>query len=318
MKKRIILVLLLIIITFSAFSDTIRGEVSSIIAINSEKSNTDFKLYNLIGLELEASPFINGLELVLTIPEELNRYRDSFMLNIYHKLDRSPVESEKNYRAEPLLTSILPGTTKMFITIPIEEISNTELLPGSIITDKIDKADFPLLFSITPVMKGIPNSVLSSIFNLELRPILNNKGILKLDISGQTNGNKITILLNGKKTALKNEYSLDVGIHQIIVLSNHFKEISESFVINRAEETQLNLKMEQILSTVIFEAPRGSEIILDGNKISSSSGDELQIKPGEHVVRIELEDYHLSKKFTIEPEKNYKISLFLDILVQDN
>ncbi len=91
-----------------------------------------------------------------------------------------------------------------------------------------------------------------------------------------------------------------------------------SFVISRGNTTKLDITMEQLLPTVIFEAPEGSEIILDGEKIDLLASKVLKIKPGDHVVRMKLGDYSLSKKFTIDAEKKYKISLFLDILIQEN
>ena len=316
MKSHLITVFFLFTIIISSFSENIRGEVKNIIEIETEKVLIDFSLFDLTAVNIKQSPFIEGLELTLSIPDILTKYRDSFMLNIYYKLNTSPKESLKSYRGSLLLTEIVPVTKKFFISIPMNPLSNTDVIPGSVVTKFVNATDFPLLFSISPVMKGIPDTVLSSIIELEVLPVLSNKGILNLSISGSVN--PFTILLDGKQFQYKNEYILEEGIHQINIKSEYFKEISQSFVISRGIRTKLNLLLEQLVPTVIFEAPEGAEIILDGEKITFSTDKTLKITPGEHVVRMELGDYSLSKKFTIKAEKNYKISLFLDILIQEN
>lgn len=318
MKKILITGFFLFIFVLCTFSDNIRGEVSSIITIESEKSGTSFRLYDLTGIIVLDNPFLEGLDLTLTIPEELLKYRDSFMLNIYYQLDNIPHESLKAYKGSRLFSSTIPASRKMFISIPLTERSNTDIIPGSIISTRADQTEFPLLLSITPVMKGIPTSVLSSVFKLEVLPGISNKGMLNFNITSPPSNNVYTILLDGRKITTETEFILKTGIHHIKIESDNFKEISRSFVIERGETTEINLILEPLLPTVVFEAPLGAEIFLDGKKLDSISGKSIQVEPGDHVVRIELSDYFLSRKFTIYAEKNYKISLSLDILVQDN
>ncbi len=318
MKKRFLTVFFLFIFILSAFSDNIRGEVSSLITINSGKSVTYFELYDLTGISVEYNPFLEGLDLALTIPQELMKYRDSFMINIYYRLDNIPEKSIKVYKGSNLLSTTIPVSRKMFISIPLTRISNIDTIPGSIICPAVDISELPLLLSITPVMKGIPSSVLTSVFKLEILQVISNKGIFNLDITSPASGDIYTIFLDGKKITNETEFILAAGIHQIKVESSNFKEISRSFVIERGETNKINLTLESLLPTVVFEAPQGAEIFLDGKKLDYVSGNGIQIEPGEHVVRIELSDYFLSRKFTVVAEKNYKVSLFLDILVQDN
>lgn len=316
MKKKLITVFFLIIVTIPSFSLNIRGEVKNVIEIEKEKKVTEFTLFDLTGIDIKQNPFIEGLELTLSIPDELAKYRDSFMLNIYYNLDTAPRESLKSYRGQLLLSQIVPVSKKIFISIPLIKGINSDVIPGSILSKQVDKTEFPLILSISPVMKGIPSTVLSSIFELEIIPVLSTKGVLVLNLSGSEN--QYTVILDRNNLSYKNEYVLEEGIHQITIRSDNYKEISQSFVISRGNTTKLDLIMEQLLPTVMFEAPEGAEIILDGEKINTSTSKSIQISPGEHVVRMKLGDYSLSKKFTIDAENKYKISLFLDILIQEN
>lgn len=316
MKKKLFTVFLLFTVILSLFSENIRGEVKNVILIETENLSTDFNLFDLTGINIGKNPFIEGLELTLSIPDELERYRDSFMLNIYYKLNSLPDKSLKSYRGSLLLSQIIPASKKMFISIPMTSVVNTDLIPGSIVSKQINQTDFPIIISINPVMKGIPNSVLSSIFDLKIIPVLSSKGILELNITGANNEH--TIILDGKKLVKTKEYNLEEGIHQLVIQSYNFEEVSQSFVITRGKRTRLNFVLKQLFPTVMFEAPEGSEIILDGEKITSSLSKAMEVTPGEHVVRMKLGDYSLSKKFTINAQKKYIISLFLDILIQEN
>lgn len=318
MIKKLVTLFFLFIFIFPSYSDNIRGKIKNLLDIETEKVEADFKIFELTGFNLTKTAFIEGLELTLTIPDVLEKFRDSFMLNIYYNLDPEPNINHKSYRAELLLSKIIPVSKKMFISIPMTQALNNNLLPGSIVTNKIDFTETPLLLSISPVMKGIPSSVLLSTFKLEIIPMLSNKGILSLNIDNPDSGKNYTIILNGKQIKQKSEYILEEGIQHIIVKSPFYKEISRSFVISRGEITKIDIILEQLISTVRFEAPGGAVVILNGEKINSFAGKDIDINPGEHVVRMEMGDYFLSKKFTVEMDKNYKISLFLDILVQEN
>ncbi len=316
MKKKLFTVFYLIIVIISSFSENIRGEVKNVIEIETKKKVTNFTLFDLTGIDIKQNPFLEGLELTLSIPDGLARYRDSFMLNIYYKLDSAPRESLKSYRGNLLLSQIVPVSKKIFISIPMTQGINLDVIPGSVLSKQVKQTEFPLILSINPVMKGIPSTVLSSIFELEIIPVLSSKGVLALNLSGSDK--QYTIILDRNQSSYKEEYILEEGVHQITIRSENYKEISQSFVISRGSTTNLDLKMEQLLPTVMFEAPEGAEIILDGEKINTTASKSISITPGEHVVRMKLGDYSLSKKFTIVAKNKYKISLFLDILIQEN
>ena len=317
MKNKIFSVLLLFLILSTPFADNIRGAVKNIITIKSDVQFTEFNLYDLTGIILEDNPFIEGLELTLTIPGDLDKYRDSFMINVYSKVNSLPDKSIKEYKGSELLSTVIPVSTNMFITIPILKTLARDLIPGSILTETVLQSGFPLLLSVNPVMKGIPESVLKSIFKLKIKPIISNKGILNLKVFSTPKDSPYTIFIDDKKTLKEPSYILEEGIHQLKIVSEGFKEISRSFVINQNDTTKIELELKPLLPVVIFEAPSGAKIILDGKKIDIVDGIGIQLTPGEHVVRIEMGDYFISKKFVVSQEKNYKISLSLDILVQD-
>ena len=128
MKNKIFSVLLLILILTTSYADNIRGSVKNIITIKSDVQVTKFNLYDLTGIILEDNPFLEGLELTLTIPGDLDKYRDSFMINVYSKVDSVPDKSLKKYKGFELLSTVIPVSTNMFITIPIVKILERDLI----------------------------------------------------------------------------------------------------------------------------------------------------------------------------------------------
>jgi hypothetical protein len=69
---------------------------------------------------------------------------------------------------------------------------------------------------------------------------------------------------------------------------------------------------------IVFEAPDTAEIFLDGQKLDGLPKKPMSVTEGEHTVIMRVGNYSLTKKFSVERGRSYKISLFLDISVQEN
>ncbi len=318
MKIRLIAVILLFFSIFYIFPVNIRGELTGIITISTGKASTEFLLHDLTAIVIENTTFIERIDLTLTIPEELSKYRDSFMINIYSTLNNKPDKLLRTYTGSKTISTVIPVSNKMFISIPLTDNPGSDIIPGTVLSSKVEASGFPLLLSVTPVMKGIPSSVLTSVFKLEIIPVLSNKGILNINVSNPSPENSYTIIMDGKEISDKKNIVLLTGIHSIKIESDYFRPFLRSFVIEKGVTTEISLELTPLLPTVIFESPAGTIIYLDGNKLNHLAKEGIQIEPGEHVVRIELNDYSLSKKFTVTSDKNYIISLSLDIIIQDN
>ncbi len=318
MKIRFLTAILLLLITLQLFPVNIRGEINGLVSISTENISTQFSLHELTAILLEETPFIERIDLTLTIPEELSRYRDSFMVTIYSGLDNTPDKMLKSYTGKKIFSAIIPVSRKMFISIPIVDKPDSDLIPGTIKSTLVPPSGFPVLLSVTPVMKGIPTSVLTSIFKLDIMPVLSNKGELNINVVNPSPENSYTVIMDEKQLTSERDIILQAGIHTIQIKSEYFKPVTRSFVIEKGKVSEITITLEPLLPTVFFETPAGTTIYLDGIKLDYRAERGIQIEPGEHVVRIELSDYSLSRKFTIEADKDYKVSLFLDILVQDN
>ena len=97
-----------------------------------------------------------------------------------------------------------------------------------------------------------------------------------------------------------------------------YKKQVISFGISKGERTVLNLEMEKAVSFLVVEAPGNTGVFYDGEKLPFPAQNRFEVQEGEHILLFRLGDYKLSKKIEVAPGKTYKISLLLDILMQED
>jgi len=168
-------------------------------------------------------------------------------------------------------------------------------------------------------MKGIPSNVSRSRFKITLKPVLIDKGALQLELPKEVNRNDIQIYTDGNLQKQSSErLILSTGVHKLSIESDLYLTYSKSIGIERARTTKIKAVLEPKKSSIRFEAPDDAVVFFNGEQIEVGSGTELETDPGEHVVLVRIGDYSVSKKIDIKGGKNYKVSLFFDILINDN
>ncbi len=328
MRKRIITIILASVFflnTGFVFSDSLRGRVTSVLEVSPQSpgNNTgNFKLTDLVSISAEAGRFIQGIEIEIKIPGEIKKYRNSFALYLYKRIRPAPSREIKTYTAGKAVYSILPSSNRFFIYIPLVENHNLGPSPGSIITDNpVQPADFPLILTIIPVMKGVPDITASSLFEITASPVYIDSGLLQLKLEAPEIALDDSLRAYIDNTAVSytdTEFVLETGLHQLRVESEIYENQVLSFGIEKGQNTVLNIKLQKIITVIRLEAPENAVLYMDGEKLDISGTGEIETTPGEHTVLIKVGDYRTSKVFLVEKGKNYKISLFLDILIQDD
>jgi hypothetical protein len=189
----------------------------------------------------------------------------------------------------------------------------------STVNPPVKRDEFPLLMTIEPVMKGIPGSVSEASFDFSIVPVLYDRGTLSLVLPDDVDRESLEISINGAAVdGLEDSYTLPTGIHELEVSSPYTLPFTTTFGIEQGEATEVRVKLEPARASVSFEAPEEAVIYFDGTKLSDGDFDRLAADPGEHVVLVKLGEYSLSKKIHLERGQNYKVSLFFDILVDED
>ncbi|MFP4491200.1 MAG: hypothetical protein ACLFNZ_06970 [Spirochaetaceae bacterium] len=303
-------------------AERIGGTVSDTVTVKThEEIEGSFKLHELVGLEFEESDFIKGMELRLEVPQPVLEFRESFLFRIFSNLNNDPDNSVRYYYGNEVLKETFPVGKTLNVAIPLtgEDVWEPSGVGISIVKPPLSRDKFPLIFTIEPIMKGVPQRVSEASFAFTLKPVLYDRGKLALLLPEEIHREDLTIEIDGTSfPADKETYTLKTGIHELTVNSPTTDPFSTTFGIEQGEITKVKAELEHSKSYISFDAPANAEVYLNGNKIDRDDRGNFTAEPGEHVVIIKLDDYSLSKKFELKKGKNYKVSLFFDIIVEED
>jgi hypothetical protein len=307
----------------TAAAETVRGPTVAVLDVTGTPdatAGTDVRVEQLVGIRITgANQFWRGVELEIAIPEVLRQYRNSFALYLYQGVTPQPREDRRSYQGTRIAFSALPGIEVLAVQIPLRREHGFRNEEGTVLVESVvSESQFPLIFTVLPVMKGIPRSVAQANLRLTARPVLSEQGGLRLDLSlpPGVEESDVQVQVDGRSLDYPAElYALPTGMHELTVKAEGLRGESLAFGIEGGEITELSVSLEQPSPGVIIEAPELVEVYLDGERRRSPVGRLIPLEPGQHTVVVVLGDYRLSRRFTVQPGKNYKISLLLDILV---
>ncbi len=306
-------------------SENIRGSLRAINNFdgqNPEKKEFVLGIDEISSINVTNLDFLKGLEVEIKIPPLVQNYRGAFAVFFYQKILPKPNFSVKSYFGTRIKYFVIPVKNRIYIQIPFSSELLTQLPSDTLTLNRIlSLSELPLFIVIQPVMKGIPEKVSNSRFSVSIKSLLKEKGVLALNVHYPAgfNTRSFSIVIDGKKIAYpENEYVMPVGMHKLQILSSVLNEKNISFGIETGKRKTLNIELTPLTSQIRISGPEKTIIYLDGKKIIDFSGKSFPIEPGEHSIIYKIGDYSLTKKFTILKGKTYDISLFLDILIQEN
>ena len=131
----------------------------------------------------ESRVFIEGIEIKMTIPEETALWRDCCACVVYDSVNPSPKKEQIDFSGNKIFFEVLPGKLSWYLQIPLTE---TKQFKTNQYTTRLEKkpdlSGNYIFLRLQQVMKGVPDTVLDSVIKMSVKPILSNKGILKLNI----------------------------------------------------------------------------------------------------------------------------------------
>jgi hypothetical protein len=319
--------LLLLVLLTPAFPDQVRGIVVSEVTIPSDSAyeNTvalTIEEMTVVRLEKE-TPFLTGIRVELRLSNALKKYFDTFALAVYKNVTPPPSPDRRFYEGDRAFFQYLPYLNRIYVLLPITagEEPEESLPVGTYRLERpVEPSEFPLLVTLLPLAKGVPSSIVEEKFYLTLRPVLQKRGYLQLELRFPAGREPQPVRLfvdEGEIADTAAPLELPAGIHQLRILSTSFKEVSTTFAVESGKTTRLEVPLEELTSSLKIEAPQGAEVFLDGQRLSDPSGTEHSIEPGSHLVRIKIGDYSHSKKFTIEAGRHYHLGVIFDIIINE-
>lgn len=303
--------------------EQIRGELARSLQIDEQYNpvTASIGLRELIGINFASEEYLKGIVIEITTPDTVLQFRESFMLSVFDTIAPALSPDTGRYSGTKVYSKAFPKFRRTYIDVPLgSSVSWERSSLNSIIIDPAPEADsFPLIITIDPVMKGIPSHISSSIFELTLTPVLIEKGALTLNFSPAEALDAVEVRIDNRRAPLTNgKLYLTPGIHTLDIVSDEFLPHSQSFGIEQARTTNLDIELRPATSSIRFDAPEEAIVFFDGREIDPDTQGSFETDPGEHVVLVRIGDYSVSKKIDLKGGKNYKVSLFFDILINDN
>ena len=307
------------------YSQTIRGPVKGNLkmshAVRSETGDT-VHLYveTLAGIVLDAdNPLIQGIELKITIPREINQHRNSFGLYLFKGVSPVPVENIDSYRGIQTFMRLIPQLDTLFIIIPLTEDHtlkqdvNTFLIPVV-----LKKKDFPLILTIQPVAKALPDYIYNAEFIISMKPIYSPKGNLSLVIRNPEKVANLEIRVDGVLIDLsENTHTFPAGVHVLDIYTPDTGHISRNFIIEPGQTTEIVHEIVLTQSVLTVDIPSGIPVYLDSEPIIFGAGEKKKkLSPGDHQIMLQFGEYKLIKDFTVKPGENINLSIFFDLRLE--
>ena len=265
--------------------------------------------------------FLRGIQLDLTSPRGFLSYRGTLAAALYGNLNRVPGIGVAELQGLRLGFDPLPARIQTIYEVPLKTEHGFRTSPfATVLTDVVDFSSFPLLFRLMPLASNIPITVERMLFNLNVRPILSNEGAVRINIRYPDNlrGRPYTVLLNGNVIEdLGEELLLREGEHNLLVLSEYYRNHSSRFIVERTRVMDLTVELQDSTPFLIFEGPENARVYL--NNVFIPDPRVLRpVEPGRHEVRFQVGDFTVIRPLTVQRGRTYRVAMSLDLDITES
>ena len=311
------------LIAFQAQSESIRVNIAGINTVSLEGESTvvplSFTDSSLIQLEGDIR-FLRGIELELSAPHNYLSHRGSLAVAVYGILNKIPETGIADLECLRLGFDPMPPRIQTIYQIPLRADHGFRTSPyATVLTNIVNPMSFPLIFRLMPVAKEISAEMEMMVFNLAVKPILSDEGAVRINFRYPVNlqGRPLTVLLNDEVISNpEEELILKEGEHQLVILSEDYRNQSSRFIVERAKTIDLTVELQDPTPLVIFEHPENARVFLN-NVLVSNSRIPRPVEPGAHEVRFQISDYTIIRPITVQRGKSYRVSLSVDVDISE-
>jgi len=271
------------------------------------------------------SPFIQGFELELKLPAAFSS-PGAFAYELWRRVDPAPEKGRYGYKGDRVITQPLPARAGFVIQIPVRRDHAMKSGPYStLIPVIVEPRDFPFLFKLVPLAKGVSPELEAAQVPVRVRPVLSDEGGLKLTLKypepspgGAPERTAPAVTVDDKRVDPSQVLLLKAGGHRLALSSEDYRDESRSFVIEQGKVLELAIELQDTTPILVIEAPDTAVIIVDGVRVDHVARPQMTVEPGEHSASCKLGDYSLSRKFSAARGKVYRLVLSVDLLVQED
>jgi hypothetical protein len=264
--------------------------------------------------------FLRGIELEITAPQVWLSYRGALVMAAYNNISPQTASGIADMDGSRIAFEPLPSKLQIVYQIPVRQSHGLRTTPYvTVPTGIIAPSTFPLLFSLSPVMKGLTNEFENMTFNITVRPILSDEGAVRITtrFPAQLRNRPITVLINDNViTSISELIFLREGEHHLLILSDDYRNESRRFVVERARILDLVIELQDTAPLLIFEAPQNARVFLDNVPVTISR-EPVKTEPGQHEVRFQIGDYTVIRTLNVQRGKTYRVDLEVDLTINE-
>lgn len=269
------------------------------------------------------SPFIQGIEIDIRIPKAMQSTQGAFAWSLYRDIHPAPSTEKIAYDAERLLIQAFPARAGLVLQIPVSPRHSLRSGPyATVLPMQLGSADFPLLFKLSALTKGLTAEQEKSQYLIKVRPIFLDEGALRLsliqpeDLPGPFVPN---VYVDERKIEAWHELLfLKKGVHTLQVSGEGMRDETRSIAVESGKIFALEIRLQGTKPVLLFEAPANAIILLDDTVVDHAASARLIVEPGERTVVCRIGDYTITRKFTAVRGKTYHIVFAVDVQIQEN
>ncbi|WP_461256179.1 hypothetical protein [Treponema sp. R80B11-R83G3] len=322
-KSKITLAIILFFSYFNLQAESFRTAVEGVVELSPGSADNviPIGINSAVIINLGAETrFLRGVEIEITAPQSWLPYRGSLGMYIYNNINPQTADGLADIDGRRIAFEPLPSRLRIIYQIPIRQQHGLKATTSATIpTGVVQPSSFPIVFRLMQVTKGLPDEFENMSFNLTVRPILSDEGAVRLipRYPAQLRNKPFTVLIDDSVIPnISEQILLREGEHHLVILSEDYRNESRRFVIERAKIVDLTIELQDPTPIIVFEAPQTAQIYLDNNPIPRSR-DPVTVDPGQHEVKFQVGDYTLTRTLNIQRGKTYRVSLAVDLAVQE-
>lgn len=271
-----------------------------------------FHLGQLVKLQVpQQTRFTRAVEIEIQIPREIFDRHANLAVSLYQKsTDSSPTPDER------IAWEVLPIASHFYLDVPL--IANAHLL-ASVDTAVVKRTTFPLFLSIQ-ALDSSDESQDPAVFHVSCHWLSTNLGgfLLRTPNLVPEMRQQLKIFINGQQEPSEGVIYLDPGIYTVHLSLPGYKSQNLNMAVRPAKITELSAVMAEDTPYVTFEAPAGTQILLDGKLVPPSAWNSLAISKGIHTVQFTIGGYQVADNFEITRGGRHKVSLQMQIAFEED
>ncbi len=262
------------------------------------------------------TPFIQGIEFELRIPKAMQGAESSVAWTIFSRVTPAPSPEKLDYAADMVATQPLPSRVSLDLVVPTMERHSIKNGPFATLIPVIVGPDrFPLVYKLTPIGKGTTSAMESAEFKLTIRPVLADEGGIRVSVTApDATERALSIFVDDRR--IEDPRSLILakkGAHVVRVSADGYREEVITVAVESGRIVPVSINLTPNAPLLVFQAPAGTFISIDGQVVHQNEMTGLAVEPGEHALFFRIGDYSMSRKFMALRGKTYQVILSVEL-----